>query len=221
MAGQSRLRGKVKGLIDGQPDRKAGDTTLRGASLGLSATHIWQNNAYADVVLMGTRLSGNNQSDRGIKMKTKGHDLALSVEVGKPFAITPTWSIEPQLQMIWNRTRLDSQRDLFSKVSYDADSQLTARVGVRASGNYLVHNLPVSPYVRANVWHTPQGKSTVTFNTVDFATEQKSTTLDLSLGATTAIAPGVDLYAEVSQNQNLDSLDLSGTRGTLGLRVDF
>ncbi|MGY2141806.1 autotransporter family protein [Pseudomonas azotoformans] len=221
LAGQSRLRGKVKGLIDGQPDREAGDTTLRGASLGLSATHIWQNNAYADVVLMGTRLSGNNESDRGIKMKTQGHDLALSVEVGKPFAITPTWNIEPQLQMIWNRTRLDSQRDLFSKVSYDTDSQLTARVGVRASGNYLVHNLPVSPYVRANVWHSPQGKSTVTFNTVDFATEQKSTTLDLSLGATAAIAPGVDLYAEVSHSQNLDSLDLSGTRGTLGLRVDF
>ncbi|AKS09836.1 autotransporter domain-containing protein [Pseudomonas trivialis] len=219
--GQSRLKGNVKGLINGMPDRDAGDTTLRGASLGISATHIWRNNAYADVVLMGTRLNGNNESDRGIKMKTKGHDLALSVEVGKPFAITRTWNIEPQLQMIWNRTRFDSQKDPFSRVAYDADAQLTARVGLRASSHYRIHNLPVSPYVRANIWHTPQGKSTVSFNAVDFDTEQKSTTLDLSLGATATVAPGIDLYGEVSQSENLDSLDLSVTRGTIGLRVAF
>lgn len=220
-AGQNRLRGDVKGLINGLPDRKAGDTTLRGASLGLTGTHIWKNGAYTDVVVMHTRLSGHNESDRGIKMKTKGHDLALSVEVGTPFELTPAWNIEPQVQMIWNRTRFDSQKDPFSSVSYDSDDQLTLRVGVRASGHYVVRNLPVTPYVRANVWHTPQGKSTVTFNDVDFDTEQKSTTLDLSLGAGAALAPDIVLYGEVSHSQNLDSLELSGTRGTLGLRMAF
>ncbi|MDQ0654132.1 autotransporter family protein [Pseudomonas cedrina] len=219
--GQSRLKGKVKGLIDGMPDRDAGDITLRGASVGLSATHISPDDTYVDAVGMHNRLSGKNESDRGIKMKTKGHDLALSVEVGKPFAITPDWKIEPQFQAIWNRTKLDSQNDPFSRVSYDADSQLTVRAGVRASGDYIVQDLPVSPYVRANIWHTPRGKNTVTFNTVDFDTEQKSTTLDLSLGAKAMIARGVSLYGEVSHNQNLDSQAVRGTRGTLGVSVDF
>ncbi len=219
--GQNRLKGKVKGVIDGFADRDAGDITLRGTSVGLSATHIGQDDTYVDVVGMHTRLSGNNESERGIKMKTKGHDLALSVEVGKPFAMSRDWKVEPQVQAIWNRTTLDSQNDPFSRVSYDADSQLTVRAGVRASGDYIVQDLPVSPYVRANIWHTPRGKNTVTFNTVDFDTEQKSTTLDLSLGATAMIAQGVNLYGEVSHSQNLDSHALRGTRGTLGVSVAF
>lgn len=219
--GQSRLKGKVKGLIDGMPDRDAGDITLRGASVGVSATQVWQDDTYFDLVGMFTRLSGNNESGRGIKMKNKGHDLALSVEVGKPFAITPDWKIEPQFQAIWNRTKLDSQKDPFSRVSYDADSQLTTRLGVRASGNYIIQELPVSPYVRANIWHTPGGKSTVTFNTVDFDTQYKSTTLDLSLGAMATIARDVSVYGEVGHSQNLDSQAVRGTRGTLGVSVAF
>ncbi|ONH51139.1 Type V secretory pathway, adhesin AidA [Pseudomonas cedrina] len=219
--GQSRLKGKVKGLVDGMPDRDAGDITLRGTSVGLSVTHISPDDTYVDVVGMHTRLSGNNESERGIKMKTKGNDLAFSVEVGKPRAITPNSKIEPQFQVIWNQTKLDSQNDPFSRVSYDADSQLTVRAGVRASGDYIIQDLPVSPYVRANVWHTPRGNSTVTFNAEDFDTQRKSTTLDLSLGATAMIARGVSLYGEVSHNQSLDSQAVRGTRGTLGVSVDF
>jgi outer membrane autotransporter protein len=55
----------------------------------------------------------------------------------------------------------------------------------------------------------------------DIDTEQKSTTLGLSLGATLEVAKGVSLYSEVGYNRNLDSQMLNGRQGTVGLRMEF
>ncbi len=55
----------MKGFNGGRQDKNAGKTTLRGDSLGVYWTLIGANQAYLDLVLMGTRFNGNNESDRG------------------------------------------------------------------------------------------------------------------------------------------------------------
>lgn len=220
--GHSRLRGDIKGFNGGWQDNDAGSTTLRGDSLGAYLTLIGTHQAYLDVVLVGTRLDGHNASDRGVKMKTRGHNVSASAEVGRPFQVTPHWVVEPQAQLIVGKTRLDSQNDGISDVAYKADTTVTTRLGVRLRGDYHVSGMPLQPYARANVWHTAGGKNTVTFADVtDIDTEQKSTTLGVSLGANLRVAPGVSLYSEVGFNRNLDSNAFNGRQGTLGLRMSF
>ncbi len=220
--GHSRLRGDIKGFNGGWQDNDAGSTTLRGDSLGAYVTWIGANQAYLDVVVMGTRLDGHNESDRGVKMKTRGHDVSASAEVGRPFQVAANWVIEPQFQLRVGDTKLKKQNDGISDVAYKADTTVTTRLGVRLRGDYQVNGMPLQPYARANVWHTRGGQNTVTFADVtDIDTEQKSTTLGVSLGANLTVAPGVSLYSEVGFNRNLDSNALNGRQGTLGLRMAF
>ncbi len=220
--GHSRLRGDIKGFNGGWQDNDAGNTTLRGDSLGAYLTLIGANQAYLDVVLMGTRLDGHNESDRGVKMDTQGHNVSASTEVGRPFQVTPQWVVEPQAQLIVGKTKLDSQNDGISDVAYKADTTVTSRLGVRLRGDYQVSGMPLQPYARANIWHTRGGKNTVTFADVtDIDTEQKSTTMGVSLGANLTVAPGVSLYSEVGFNRNWDTNALNGHQGTLGLRMAF
>ncbi|MDP0941575.1 autotransporter domain-containing protein, partial [Klebsiella quasipneumoniae] len=81
--------------------------------------------AYLDLVVMGTRFDGHNESDRGVKMKTRGHNVAASAEVGWPLPLTQQCMIEPQAQDIDSKTKLDTQNDGISDVSYDADTLVT------------------------------------------------------------------------------------------------
>ena len=96
------------------------------------------------------------------------------------------------------------------------------RLGVRLSGDYPLSGMLLQPYARANVWHTKGGQNTVTFADVtDIVTEQKSTTMGVSLGANLKVASGISLYGEVGYNRNLDSNTFNGRRGTVGLRMEF
>ena len=220
--GHSRLRGDIKGFNGGWQDMDAGSTTLRSDSLGAYVTWIGANQAYLDVVVMGTRLDGHNESDRGVKMDTQGHNVSASAEVGRPFQVSPKWVVEPQAQLIVGKTKLDSQNDGISDVSYKADTTVTTRLGVRVRGDSRVSGMPLQPYARANIWHTRAGDNIVRFADVtDIETKQKSTTMGVSLGANLTVAPGISLYSEVGFNRNLDSNAFNGRQGTLGLRMAF
>ncbi|MDN6866340.1 MULTISPECIES: autotransporter outer membrane beta-barrel domain-containing protein [Pseudomonas] len=220
--GHSTLKGDVKGFSDARQDQDTGNTTLRGDSLGVYWTLLGANQAYLDLVLMGTRFDGHNESDRGVKMKTRGHDVTASAEVGWPLPINDTWIAEPQAQVIIGKTKLERQNDGVSDVSFNADTRVTTRLGVRLRGEYQVSGMPFEPYARANVWHTSAGQNTVTFDHLtDIDTEQKSTTLGLSVGASLEVAKGISLYSEVGYNRNLDSNTFNGRQGTLGLRMEF
>jgi outer membrane autotransporter protein len=220
--GHSRLRGNVDGFNRGWQQLDAGKTTLRGDSLGLYWTLIDPYGWYVDVVLMGTRLNGSSESDRGLKLKTKGHDVLGSVEVGVPLQVTQNWVLEPQMQLIANKTRLDSQNDGISDVAFSADTAITTRLGARLRGSYTIASMAVQPYLRANVWHGSSGTNRVRFNAVtDIDTEQKSTTLALSAGATMQVSASTSLYGELGYDRNLDSNALNGRTGTIGIRLDF
>jgi len=220
--GHSRLTGDISGFTGGFQNADAGNTTLRADSLGTYWTLIGANRAYLDLVLMGTRFDGNSESVHGVKLQTKGHNILGSAEVGWPFPISQHWEIEPQAQLIIDRSYLDSQNDGISDVSFKADTNVTTRLGVRLKGNYSVSGMPLQPYVRANIWHSSAGTNTVTFNdSTDIDTEQKSTTMDLSAGATMRVSSTVSVYGELGYESNLDSNQLNGRKGTVGVKVDF
>ncbi|MDY7532957.1 autotransporter outer membrane beta-barrel domain-containing protein [Pseudomonas sp. Bout1] len=220
--GHSRLSGNVEGFSGGFQNTDTGNITLRADSLGTYWALIDANRAYLDLVLMGTRFDGHDESSRGVKLQTKGHNVAGSAEVGMPFTVSEHWEVEPQAQVIIDRSWLDSQNDGMSAISFKADTRVTTRLGVRVRGDYKVGGMPLQPYVRANVWHAGAGTDTVTFNaSTDINTDQQSTTLDLSTGAALQVSTAVKVYGELGYSRNLANNPLNGREGTIGVKVDF
>ncbi|MBK5529587.1 autotransporter outer membrane beta-barrel domain-containing protein [Pseudomonas sp. TH06] len=220
--GHSRLQGDVDGFNEGFQDKSAGKIKLEGDSYGLYWTLTDPYGWYIDTVVMGTRFDGDNHSDRGVKLDNRGHALTLSAEAGYPFALNDTWVIEPQAQVIHQKISLDSQDDGISRVSFDSDGAWTGRLGARLKGRYQVSGLPVEPYLRANLWHTFSGSDSVTFGDSDvISTEQKSSTADVGLGVVLTLDRAVSVYASTDYSRNIDSNDLRGVSGNLGVRISW
>lgn len=220
--GHSRLQGDVDGFNEGFQDNSAGKVKLEGDSYGLYWTLIDPYGWYIDTVVMGTRFDGDSHSDRGVELDNRGHALTLSAEAGFPFALNDTWVVEPQVQVIHQKISLDSQDDGISRVSFDSDDAWTSRLGTRLKGRYQVSGMPLEPYLRANLWHTFSGTDSVTFDDSDvISTEQKSSTADVGLGVVLTLDRAVSVYASTDYSRNIDSNDLRGMSGNIGIRISW
>ncbi|MCX7079206.1 MAG: autotransporter outer membrane beta-barrel domain-containing protein [Pseudomonas sp.] len=220
--GQSRLQGDVNGFAEGFQHRQAGRVKLDGDNFGAYWTLTDPTGWYVDAVAMGTHLDGNNHSDRGVKLDTEGHAVTLSLEGGYPIAVFDNWVVEPQVQVIGQRIDLNDQNDSISDVSFDSQDYWTGRLGARLKGRYLVRNMPIEPYLRANAWRTFGGSDTVTYNGVDrIKSEHKSSTADLGVGMVAKLSSAVSVYLAADYNTNLDSNELEGVSGDVGVRVSW
>ncbi|MGE8064739.1 autotransporter outer membrane beta-barrel domain-containing protein [Pseudomonas sp. NPDC089569] len=220
--GHSRLKGDVDGFNEGFKGKDAGKVELEGDNLGLYWTLTDPKGWYLDTVAMYTWLDGSSHSDRGLKIDNQGHVLSLSAETGYPIALAGNWVLEPQAQVIYQKVYLDSQNDGVSQVSFDSDPAWTGRLGARLKGRFDISGLPLEPYLRTNIWHTFSGTDTVTFAAVtDIDTEQKASWADLGIGAILTLAPGVSVYANADYSSNIDTRQLRGMAGNLGVRLSW
>ncbi|MGX9567189.1 autotransporter family protein [Pseudomonas sp. CFBP 5748] len=220
--GHTELNGDVKGFNLGFQGRHAGKIELDGDSFGLYWTLIDPSGGYVDTVMMGTRLNGDNRSERGVKIDNRGHALTLSAEAGYPFAMAANWVLEPQVQIIHQKVSLDTQDDGISRVEFDSDSAWTGRLGARLKGRYQVSGIPVEPYLRANLWHTFSGTDAVTFDNVQrIETQQRASTGELGIGVIVSLAPTVNVYAGADYSNNLDSNQQRSLAGKLGIRISW
>ena len=220
--GHTQVEGDVDGFNQGFEGRRAGKVDLQGDSFGLYWTLLNPQRAYLDMVLMGTRLDNDSHSDRGLKLKNRGHALTASVEAGYPIALGKQWEIEPQAQIIHQKVSLDSGHDGVSRVEFDADSAWTGRLGARLKGRYEVSGLPVEPYVRANLWHTFSGTSSETYdNRHSISSQQKASSADVGLGVVVSLSRAVSVYASTDYSHDIDSTQQKGVAANLGVRVSW
>ncbi|NWD42479.1 autotransporter family protein [Pseudomonas yamanorum] len=220
--GQSQLNGNVKGFAEGFQDRRSGRVKLDGDNFGAYWTLRDPTGWYVDLVAMGTRLDGDNKSDRGVKLDTKGHALALSAEAGYPITVSEHWVVEPQVQVIRQTINLDNQNDGISKVSFDSQDYWTGRLGARLKGRYLVSNTPIEPYLRANAWRTFGGSDTVTYDDVDrIKSDHKSSSADVGVGVVARLSSTVSVYLAADYTTNLDGNAMEGVGGNAGIRMSW
>jgi outer membrane autotransporter protein len=220
--GHTRLQGDVDGFNQGFEGKRAGKVELEGDSYGLYWTLTDSQGWYVDTVVMGTRLDGDNRSERGLKLDNRGHALTLSAEAGYPLVVADNWVMEPQVQVIHQKVSLDSQDDGISRISFDSDGAWTGRLGARLKGHYAISGRPLEPYVRANLWHTFSGTDTVTFDGADqIETQQKSSSADLGVGVVLSLASTVSVYASADYSSNIDSNQLRGTSANIGVRMSW
>lgn len=221
-ASQSRLDGDVRGFNLGFKNAKAGDIRLDGDSLGAYWTLITPQSAYVDVVAMGTRLDGRTRSERGVKLDLDGHAVSLSLETGYPIAVSSHWQIEPQAQLIAQRVSMDNASDGISTVGFESQDYLKGRVGARMKGAYSVNNVPVEPYLRANLWRSFGGRDATSFDTVEaIKTDHSASSMDVGAGVVARLNSSVSLYGSTDYSANLDSRNLEAISGTLGIRISW
>lgn len=212
-------RGTVHGNTLALLGRRSGTHGLAGDSLGGYWTHIGSSGWYVDVVGMGTLLRSDASSDRRIGASLDGTQFAASIEAGYPVRLGPYWTIEPQGQLIWQRTSLGDTRDLFASINYKDLDGIVGRLGARVENDAQVNGIPLQTFVSVDLWRNLSGTDQVTFNHTTVATSLKGTSLELRGGVSMQISAKVSAYGAVNYTTNLGGEDLRSVGGNLGVRV--
>jgi outer membrane autotransporter protein len=220
--GNARLNGKVRGFALGFDDTPSGNIRLRADNLGAYWTVVSPTGAYLDLVAMSTRFEGRSRSERGYTLDLDGHGVAVSLEAGYPLRLTEQWLLEPQVQVVGQKIKLDTARDPVSKVAFHSEHYWRTRLGVRLKGEYRVGGTPVEPHVQANLWHTLDGEDAVTFDEVDtLRSQHRATQATLGVGLAARLSDDVSLYLNADYARSLDSQPQESLQGSLGLRISW
>lgn len=218
----SRLEGDVRGFSQGRKDRATGDLKLNGDSVGVYWTLISPTQWYIDAVLQFTDLGGRARSDRGSKLDLDGQAWSASVEMGYPVQISPHWSLEPQAQVIAQRTRFDRQRDPVVEVDFDSQTELTSRLGVRLEGDFKIDSVRWAPFAQLNLWQAGGGHDTLTFDGVDqVKTNYRYSAIEVEAGVVTQLSSHLNLHLGINHRRNLSSEQQEGSGVNAGVSLVF
>ncbi|PLC01863.1 autotransporter outer membrane beta-barrel domain-containing protein [Variovorax sp. RO1] len=198
--GSTRTSGFSSGLLN----TAAGSNDLRSQYLGLYGTFTTADGFYADAVLQAGRHRYTVQPFLSAGVSGKGNSFLASIEVGKAFAIgAGGWSVEPQLQLIHQRLRLDDVSIPGALVQQDADSGWIGRAGVRIKGSFATGAGTLQPYARLNVYRSAKGNDVARFVNPAAITPVGApiggTSTELAAGFTLAVSQRTSLYGELGK----------------------
>ena len=220
--GSAQVSGNAGGLWG-----PVGGNQLQSRYLGAYATWMDGHGLYVDSVLQGGNHDITVQPDDDIGVSTKARSLTASVEAGKSFPLAENWMIEPQAQLIYQRSNIDNLMLSDALVRQDANGGWIGRLGVRVKGDIATDAGRLQPYARFNVYVASGGSDVATFinpaASTPIASATGYTTTELAAGATLALTPNCTLYGEVGQLYNAggQSTVKSSVLGSLGLRVSW
>ncbi|UVE17463.1 autotransporter outer membrane beta-barrel domain-containing protein [Pseudomonas sp. LS44] len=219
MFSQTEAEGDVEGYTLARRNNQSGKLDLDSYSLGLYGTHLGDNGWYLDAVLMNSWIDGEAKSDRGIKGDIEGTTFLASLEAGYPIELNSSWTLEPQAQVIWQKSSLDDTHDRFSEIGYENASTYTGRVGVRAENMTRLQTTVLQPYLDLNLWHDFNTTDSVSFNGREVDMSYRGNVLEVGGGISAQLTPELSVYAAVSSSSNLDKEDSQSTFGNIGLRI--
>ncbi|WP_143746679.1 autotransporter family protein, partial [Caballeronia catudaia] len=217
--GFARASGDVNGFALGFPNADAGHLSINAYSAGLYWTHIGPNGWYTDAVLLGSSLTADPQSNRGVGATTHGSAFAASIEAGLPMPLPAGLAVEPQLQLIWQHANLHDIDDGISTVSFHEASGFIGRLGVRFYGHFDASGTTFEPYLRANLWRYFGATDNATFAGVDvIPTNAAATTAQLGAGIVAKVSVRGSVFANLAWSTNLGGSHRSALGGGLGVR---
>ncbi|KAB2722391.1 autotransporter outer membrane beta-barrel domain-containing protein [Brucella intermedia] len=219
--GYARSTGDITGQALGWNNLAVGDLKVTGTSFGGYWTHIGPQGWYLDAVLMGTWFGGSATSNENQGVDVDGHGVTASLEGGYPFALSDSWTLEPQTQLIWQNLSLDDQADRYSLVSFDSDHAWTGRVGIRLQGTEETSIGNLRPYLKADLWRNFSSDQTVSFGTDPIVTDLKGSSLEVGGGLTLDVTEKASLFATAGYTTNLGGEKTRILEGNIGLNVKW
>jgi outer membrane autotransporter protein len=215
----------VSGFARGVADLPVGSSDLRNQYLAVYATHEGESGLYVDGVLQAGRHRYTLEPANAPRVSGKGRSLLASVEVGRSFALGDAWSIEPQLQLIYQRLKLDDLAIAGALVHHAPDHGWLTRAGVRVKTDLSTRLGELQPYGRVNVYHGFGGSDVTRFDgpagSADILTAKGYTSAELAAGLTLSLGPVTSLYGEVGKLWDIggDARVRSVLHASLGVRV--
>ena len=205
-------------------DHSSADVNLDGTTLALTTTYQSAIGWYLDGVAQVTRYSADiHTSERGQTGSPDGLGYALSVEGGHTLYLDENLTIEPQVQLSYQRIKFDRFTDV-DNISVDLrdGESLRGRFGARIQQNLNVGTTRAwSPYVEANLLHEFLGDGSIRAAGVSFATDSLGTSLQLGGGINAQLGTNKMVFASVSYESGLSDAAADAWSGNVGMRIDF
>jgi outer membrane autotransporter protein len=208
---------------------QTGSVSLSAYSLGLNATVASQAGAYADLLLMGTRLAGvNANSPLGTSINTTGWALSGSIEGGWQIPMSSRVTITPQAQLYLTSVNLATTEDAYATIQMPTQTTTLGRLGLKLAYDNAEAGKPHTQFwVRASLFSTLSGQDAPTSflnlagtNPTTFHSQAPSTwmTIDaaLNLKATDSTSVQLGLGYQTSFNSQY-----RGVYGQVNLRIGF
>lgn len=230
-AGLSLGVGSIDGSVEHTDGKYAGSDGLRAFSLGGYWTHYTATGSYIDSVLQLHRFKAQAKPGEADRLKTRGHGVTASLEVGRPFTLDRDKElyIEPQAQVVYSRTNLDEAQDSAATIRFNDIDSLTGRLGVRIDKDWFRTNdkgelQRINAWVRPSIWHEFKGRPKTEFSSaagyVPFTTDMRGSWGELNLGIDYQISERTSVTGSVGYQKAFEG-DSRSYEGILGIKVKF
>ena len=220
LGGYTRASGDTSGVAGGGTNAATGRLSVEGYSLGAYWTRVASSGWYSDAVLMATRFKTDAQSTLGRGGRPHGKTLTASFEAGYPLALGDNATLQPQVQLIWQRSSVDDFDDGLSAVRFQRDNAVTGRLGARLEGNVSAGGGAWKPYLKANLWHTFSGSNVLFFGPTDqVANRRNASALEVGAGVVGQVNKTVALYGGLAYTRAIGNTEQSSVQGQVGMRL--
>jgi len=196
-------------------DKYTGKAKTKDFSLGLSTTKYYNNGLYLDLAGQFSFIKNKYNSRDGVSANQKGNAFGLSVETGKSYKLGTSWTIQPQVQLVYQYLKLKDFKDDVREIHYGNDSILRGRIGLRATYNSIFYSI-------ANVWHDFSNSTEATIGSDNIKEKYSSTSGEIGLGVQIPIINSAYVYTDLRYERSFKSNPKhNGYRGTVGFKYIF
>ena len=196
-------------------DKYTGKAKTKDFSLGLSTTKYYNNGLYLDLAGQVSFIKNKYDSRDGVSANQKGNAFGLSLETGKSYKLGTSWTIQPQVQLVYQYLKLKDFKDDVREVHYSNDSALRARAGIKALYNDKF-------YTVANVWNDFNNKTEANVGLDKVEEKYSSTWGEIGLGVQIPITNSAYVYTDLKYERSFKSKPKhNGYRGTVGFKYTF
>lgn len=220
--------GTAFGRVQAPQGGRAGTLSMDAYTLGAYWTHTGATDWYVDTVVQGTRYHNIKiRSADGPRSDTNAYGVAASVELGYPMALSDAWTLEPQMQVIYQHDAVGDTRDNFGPVDFRSADTLQGRLGARLSRSFDTSHSDSRIWARANVWQKAGRDTRTTFSNVQdqnptaFNSKSNGTWTQIGLGASGQLSRSVSAFASADYEWSIDDRRDRGVAGRVGLKITW
>ena len=209
-------------------DKYTGKAKTENFHAGVTHTRYAENGSYLDLV---GQLSWVKNKYYALDSHAKNHGfgVALSSEVGHPFALGKekmnngdSWIIEPQAQLIYQYLGLSRFNDELRSVHQDKQHGLRGRVGARLAYNDLTAREKVRTlYFTANLWHDFRNTAGSNIGADNINEKFAKTWGEFGVGTQLATSANSHIYADVRYEHSLSGAKRQGYKGSVGIKYSW
>ena len=203
-------------------DKYTGKVKTRDFSLGATTTKYYSNGLYLDLVGQVSFIKNKFNSRSDVQAKQNGKAIVLSAETGRTHKITENFTLEPQIQLIYQNLKLKDFSDGLREVHYGADSAFRGRIGLRGTFNKDKATESTSFYTLANIWHDFNGNIKANIGQDRVEEKYAKNMGEIGLGIQIPVTKTAYVYSDVRYEKELRSdAKHKGYRGTFGFKYNF